>query len=118
SCSTIEITRSKEARMAVAYLQGFEVVDGATSTATYDAVLAQLGLDDAPDGLVVHSAGFDHEKGVLRIFDVWESRQAGEQWMETVLNPVLAQVMSQPREPDSLTPPTADYWYELHDSVS
>ena len=68
-----------------------------------------LGLENAPDGLVVHSAGFDNEKGVFRIFDVWESRQAGEQWMETVLNPVLERVMSQASEPDSLTPPTADY---------
>ena len=47
----------------------------------------------------MHSAGFDHEKGVFRIFDVWESRQAGQQWMETVLNPVLKQVMSQASSP-------------------
>ena len=104
--------------MAVAYVQEFTIVDGDTSTANYDTVVAKLGLENAPDGLVVHSAGFDHEKGVFRIFDVWESRQAGEQWMETVLNPVLERVMSQASEPDSLTPPTADYWYELHDSVS
>ena len=104
--------------MAVAYVQEFAIVEGDTSTANYDTVVAQLGLDDAPDGLVVHSAGFDHEKGVFRIFDVWESRQAGEQWMETVLNPVLERVMAQASDPGSLTPPTADYWYDLHDSVS
>jgi len=104
--------------MAVAYVQEFAIVDGDTSTANYDAVVAQLGLDETPDGLVVHSAGFDHDKGVFRIFDVWESRQAGEQWMETVLNPVLERTMSEVADPSSLTPPTADYWYELHDSVS
>ena len=104
--------------MAVAYVQEFAIVAGDTSTANYDTVVAELGLENAPDGLVVHSAGFDHEKGVFRIFDVWESRQAGEQWMETVLNPVLERVMSEASDPASLTPPAADYWYELHDSVS
>jgi hypothetical protein len=80
--------------MAVAYVQEFAIVDGDTSTANYDTLVAELGLENAPDGLVVHSAGFDREKGVFRIFDVWESRQAGEQWMENVLNPVLERVMS------------------------
>jgi len=75
-------------------------------------------LDDAPDGLVVHSAGFDHEKGVFRIFDVWESRQVAEQWIGTVLNPVLERVMSGAADPASLTPPSAEYWYDLHDSMS
>ena len=73
--------------MAVAYVQEFAIVDGDTSTANYDTVVAELGLENAPDGLVVHSAGFDHEKGVFRIFDVWESRQAGEQWMENRAQP-------------------------------
>jgi hypothetical protein len=104
--------------MAVAYVQEFAIVDGDTSTENYDAVVAAMGLEKAPDGLVAHTAGFDHEKGVFRIFDVWESRQAGEQWMEAVLNPVLEQAMSGASDPASFTPPTADYWYELHHSIS
>ena len=63
--------------MAVAYVQEFTIVDGDTSTANYDAVFKALNLDQAPDGLIVHTAGFDHDKGVFRIFDVWESRDAG-----------------------------------------
>ena len=104
--------------MAVAYVQEFAIVDGDTSTENYDAVVAAMGLEEAPDGLVAHTAGFDHEKGVFRIFDVWESRQAGEQWMEAVLNPVLEQAMSGASDPASFIPPTADYWYELHHSIS
>ena len=104
--------------MAVAYVQEFAIVGGDTSTANYDAVVSQLGLETTPAGLVVHSAGFDHEKGVFRIFDVWASREAGEAWMEAVLNPVLERTMAQAADPSSLAPPTADYWYELHDAMS
>jgi hypothetical protein len=104
--------------MAVAYVQEFAIVDGDTSTTNYDAVVAELGLQEAPDGLVVHTAGFDHEKGVFRILDVWESRQAADRWMEAVLNPVLERVMAGATDPASFTPPSADYWYDLHDSVS
>ena len=51
------------------------------STANYDAVVAALDLSVAPAGCIVHTSGFDHEKGVFRIFDVWESREAGETWI-------------------------------------
>jgi hypothetical protein len=104
--------------MAVAYVQEFAIVEGDMSTANYDAVVAALGLDDAPAGCVVHSAGFDTEKGFFRIFDVWESREAGEKWMAEVLNPVLEQVMGAVPDPSAFTPPSADYWYDLHDSLS
>jgi len=104
--------------MAVAYVQEFAIVGGDTSTTNYDAVVAALDLQEAPDGLIVHSAGFDHEKGVFRIFDVWESREAGTRWTEATLNPVLERVMAGAADPSSFTPPTADYWYDLHDAMS
>ncbi len=104
--------------MAVAYVQEFAIVDGDTSTANYDAVVAALGLDGAPAGCIVHTAGFDNEKGVFRIFDVWESREAGDKWMAEVLNPVLERVMGEVADPSAFTPPAADYWYDLHDSLS
>ena len=28
-------------------------------------------------GLLIHTAGFDEDAGVFRIFDVWESRERG-----------------------------------------
>jgi hypothetical protein len=104
--------------MAVAYVQEFTIVDGDTSTANYDAVVGELNLQDGEaDGLLVHTAGFDHEKGVFRIFDVWESREAGQLWIEQTLNPILERMMAAAPDPSAFTPPTADYWYELHDTL-
>ena len=55
------------------------MVDGDTSTTNYDAVVAKLDLHGAvPQGLLLHSAGFDHDAGVFRIFDVWQTREDGE----------------------------------------
>ena len=38
--------------------------------AVNDHVLAS----GVPDGLVSHSAGFDEDAGVFRVFDIWESQ--------------------------------------------
>jgi hypothetical protein len=103
--------------MAVAYIQEFDIVDGDTSTANYDAVSAALGLADAPDGLIAHTAGFDHADGVFRIFDVWETREQGERFINERLNPVLERLMAEAAEGD-FAPPTLDTWYELHDVLS
>ena len=64
--------------MAVAYVQEFRIEAGDTSTTNYDAVVVELGLDNEPaEGLIVHTAGFDHDRGVFRIVDVWETRGGG-----------------------------------------
>jgi hypothetical protein len=104
--------------MAVAYVQEFPIMEGSPRTANYDAVVAALNLDAAPPGCLVHTAGFDNEKGVFRIFDVWESREAGESWITGVLNPALEPMMANPPDPGALAPPVADYWYDLHDVLS
>ena len=49
---------------------------------------------------------------------MWESREAGEKWMAEVLNPVLERVMAEVPDPSAFAPPAADYWYDLHDSLS
>jgi len=103
--------------MAVAYIQEFPIVDVDTSTANYDAVVAALGLSTAPDGLIVHTAGFDHADGVFRIFDVWETREHGERFMNETLNPVLERLMAEAAE-GAFAPPTLDSWYELHDTMT
>ncbi len=103
--------------MAIAYIQEFPIVDGDTSTTNYDAVVDALALGAAPDGLIVHTAGFDHDKGVFRIFDVWESREAGQRFTDEQLAPILERMMAAAGEGE-FAPPTADYWYELHDSMS
>jgi hypothetical protein len=107
----------KGLEMAIAYVQEFPIKAGDDQTANYDAVVAALDLKAAPDGLVVHTAGFDREAGVFRIFDVWESREQGQRFNDKQLNPVLERMMAAAAEGE-FSPPTRDGWYELHDTMS
>jgi hypothetical protein len=106
--------------MAIAYVQEFEIKDGDTSTTNYDAVTAALNLKDAPDGLLIHTAGFDLDAGLFRIFDVWETREQGERFIVERLNPIIEPMIAAAAEnPDAnLDPPTREAWYELHDLTS
>lgn len=106
--------------MAVAYLQEFEIQGGDTSTTNYDAVVAALDLQEAPDGLLIHTAGFDHDGGVFRIFDVWESREQGERFISEQLGPILERMAGEAaeRNDDTFRPPARESWYELHDSMT
>jgi hypothetical protein len=103
--------------MPVAYIQEFDIVDGDTSTTNYDAVTDALNLSSSPDGLIAHTAGFDKADGVFRIFDVWETREQGERFINEQLNPVLERLMAEDTD-GSFTPPTLDTWYDLHDVIS
>ena len=106
--------------MAIAYLQEFTIQDGDTSTTNYDAVDAALDLQDAPDGLLIHTAGFDHDAGVFRVLDVWETREQGEKFINERLNPIIepmAAAATQERRHD-FAPPSRETWYELHDSMA
>jgi hypothetical protein len=103
--------------MAIAYMQEFEIRDGDTSTTGYDAVAAALDLKDAPDGMLIHTAGFDHDAGVFRIFDVWETREHGERFIKDRLNPILEPMMAAAESGD-MAPPSRETWYELHDSMT
>jgi len=106
--------------MAVAYLQEFEIQDGDTSTTNYDAVVEALNLEEAPDGLLIHTAGFDHDAGVFRIFDVWETREQGEKFNTERLNPITEPMATAAAERGDTTfaPPNRETWYELHDSLT
>jgi len=106
--------------MAIAYVQEFEIVDGDTSTTNYDAVSTELNLEQAPDGLLIHTAGFDHDSGVFRVFDVWDSREQADKFMAEKLNPILERMMAEATErgDESFTPPVREAWYELHDSMT
>jgi hypothetical protein len=100
--------------MAIAYNQEFEIRDGDTSTANYDAVVAALNLQNAPDGLLIHTAGFDHDARVFRIFDVWETREQGQRFVDEQLNPVIEPMIAA-GSGSEFAPPTREVWYELHD---
>ncbi len=106
--------------MAVAFVQEFSIRDGDTSTTNYDAVASELNLRDAPDGALIHTAGFDHDAGVFRIFDVWETREQGERFIAERLTPILERMGAdaQARGDTSFTPPDREAWYELHDVMS
>jgi hypothetical protein len=52
-------------------------------TANYDAVNERLTKNQpAPEGLLIHFAGFDDEDGVFRIVNVWETREQGQAYLE------------------------------------
>ena len=103
--------------MAVAYIQEFPIVAGDLSTTNYDRVVEELNMTSAPDGLIVHTAGFDQTDGVFRIFDVWESRAQADRFLTEQLNPILERMMAQAPE-GAFTPPALDSWYELHRTQS
>jgi len=100
--------------MPVAFIQEFRIENGDHSTTNYDAVAERLrGV--IPDGGLIHTAGFDDDAGVFRIFDVWETREQGERFMQEQLEPILGEMMAS--NPD-LQPPTREGWYELHDVMA
>jgi hypothetical protein len=106
--------------MAIAYLQEFEIQDGDTSTKNYDAVVAALDVQDPPDGLLIHTAGFDHGAGVFRILDVWETREQGEKFINERLNPIIEPMAAAAAQSgdNTFAPPSRETWYELHDSLT
>ena len=97
--------------MAVAFVQEWKIEN--RSTTNYDAVTERLNArDDPPEGAIVHTAGFDDEAGVFRVFDVWETREHGERFLRERLMPVVEELTS--GRPDA-RPPDRQGWYELHD---
>jgi len=101
--------------MAVAFIQEFQVEAGNRSTANYDAVAARLS-GVRPDGLLIHTAGFDDAAGVFRIFDVWESREQAQRFIDEQLMPVVNELAA--GQPDDAGgPPDRETDYELHDVI-
>lgn len=97
--------------MPIAYIQEFDGDDDDRSTTNYDAVKERLNVDaDPPEGLIVHTAGFDG--GVFRIFDVWESEAQQVRFRDERLAPIVQDVMR-----SGAAPPAREYTYVLHDVV-
>jgi hypothetical protein len=107
---------TEEADVAVAYIQEFAIVDGDTSTNNYDSVAEELGRDPVP-GLIVHTAGFDTEAGVFRIFDVWENAEVAQRFLDERLQPILDRLMAGAADDPTLRPPDREAWYDLHDEM-
>ena len=98
--------------MAVAWVQEFAIGD--RSTTNYDWAAEKIG--DGPfDGLIAHSAGFDDEAGVFRIFDIWESREHAERFFAEQMEPLMALGPEAfPNPTTAAEPPTRQGFYELH----
>jgi hypothetical protein len=100
--------------MAIVYIQEFEIGD--RSTENYDFVKERVGQGPF-EGLIVHTAGFDDANGVFRIVDVWESREDFERFDSEKIQPMIAKGPEAFPRPDTVTPPTREGTYELHDLV-
>jgi hypothetical protein len=95
--------------MAVAMIQEFAIED--RSTTNYDAISERLRGGPPAEGLIIHTAGFDDDAGVFRIFDVWESQDQAEALQARVMELVGDMV------PADTPGPTRSTYYELHDVV-
>jgi hypothetical protein len=101
--------------MAVAYVQEFPIGD--RSTQNYDFITEKVG--DGPfDGLIAHTAGFDDDAGVFRIFDIWETREQAQRFLDAQIQPLVDQGPAAFPNPDAFTEPSKDGFYELHNVVS
>jgi len=105
---------TKEASVAVAYVQEWPIAD--RSTDNYDFIAEKIGTGPF-DGLIIHSAGFDEEDGVFRIFDIWESKEQALQFIEANLQPLIDQGPQAFPNPEAFTQPTRDEFYELHNVI-
>jgi hypothetical protein len=92
-------------------------------TTNYDAINERLNTrDDPPDGGLLHTAGFDEDAGVFRIFDVWESREHRERFIrehrERFIRERLMPIIQEMTAGRSdAPPPDRETWYELHDLI-
>jgi hypothetical protein len=93
--------------MAVAVVQDWIEQETDRSTTNYDAISERLQAQDEPAaGLLVHTAGFTGSG--FRIFEVWESREDYERFVEERLMPLIQEVApADDRQPQQTI-------YELH----
>jgi hypothetical protein len=99
--------------MAVAFVQEFPISGDDRSTANYDALNDHVMESGVPDGLVSHSAGFDEDAGVFRIFDIWESQAQAQRFIDGIIMPFV-----QPALDSGAPPPARQAFYELHNVVT
>ena len=99
--------------MAVAFVQEFPIIGDDRSTANYDAVSDHVMASGVPDGLVSHSAGFDEDAGVFRVFDIWESQAHAQRFIDGTLMSFI-----QPALDSGAPPPARQGFYDLHNVIT
>ena len=95
--------------MAIAVVQEWDVGSD-RSTDNYDAIDKRLEPLGAPDGLIAHSAGFSGD--TFRIYDIWESEDAYNQFLSQHLQPAIEAVVPMDQPPPNTTV------YELHNVIT
>ena len=95
--------------MAIAFIQEFTIQD--RSTTNYDAISERVRGGPPAEGLIIHTAGFDDDAGVFRVFDVWETREQAEAFEARVME-IVAEIA-----PPGTPAPVRAASYELHDLV-
>jgi hypothetical protein len=95
--------------MAIAFIQEFTIQDH--STTNYDAISERVRGGPPAEGLIIHTAGFDDDAGVFRIFDVWETREQAEAFETRVMEIVSEIVLP------GIPAPVRAASYELYDLV-
>ena len=101
--------------MAVAAVTEWDIQGQDRSTMNYDAIGRRLDTaNNPPAGGLFHTAGYDEEAGVFRIFDVWESREDAQRFIEDRLMPALRAELGDELEASA---PKRQYFYELHDAA-
>lgn len=101
--------------MATVLMQEFKILDDDRSTTNYDHIMQKLDLDHAtPDGLIVHTAGWDEKAGVFRILAVWESAPQAQAFMRDRVQPLLEEG---PVNPVRQEEPDLESMYDVHHFV-
>lgn len=95
--------------MAVAFVQEFKIEGDDRSTTNYDAINARLTQEDAPEGLLIHFAGFDEGAGVFRVVNVWDTREQGQRYLDEKIMPTVRELV-----PGGGRAPDRETAYELH----
>lgn len=99
--------------MAVAFVQEFPISGDDRSTTNYDAVSKHVSESGVPAGLVSHSAGFDEDAGVFRVFDIWETQAHAQRFLDETIMPFV-----QPTLDSGAAPPARQGFYDLHNVVT
>ena len=96
--------------MAVAFITEFPIQGDDRTTTNYDAINERLTSVEAPEGLVLHYAGFDEEDGVFRIVNIWDTQAQGQAYLDDKVMPVVRDILGE----DMGVPPSRQGSYELH----
>jgi hypothetical protein len=96
--------------MAIAVVQDWVDEETDRSTRNYDAVHERVIAGGPIEGALVHTAGFTGNG--FRIFEVWESREDFERFLNERLMPIVQEV-----SPDDGRQPEMTV-YELHNYMA